>query len=180
MPLDHAQKGVLKGMASASVLALLALAGGAWFGPKFLALPESQETALVATLRWDMLVLICLIAAIGNLARHRFFTPADIDGSGLTAGSEKARIYQSILQNTVEQAVIAVLAHLLWSAAMPPSLFGAVPMAAILFVIGRIAFAAGYASGASARAFGFALTFYPTALLTLVAAIHMIWQGIAG
>lgn len=165
-------------MASASVLALLALAGGAWLGPKVLALPKSQETALLAALRWDILVLICLIAAIGNLARHRFFTPADIDGSGLTAGTDKARIYQSILQNTLEQAVIAFLAHLLWAAAMPPTLFGAVPMAAILFVIGRVTFAAGYAGGAPARAFGFALTFYPTMLLVLAAAIHLISGGL--
>jgi len=38
-----------------------------------------------------------------------------------------------------------------------------------MFVIGRILFAVGYAGGAPARAFGFALTFYPTVFLTIVA-----------
>jgi uncharacterized membrane protein YecN with MAPEG domain len=49
-----------------------------------------------------------------------------------------------------------------------------VPMAALLFVVGRISFFAGYAHGAPSRAFGFALTFYPTALMlvaTLVVAV---------
>ena len=63
---------------------------------------------------------------------------------------------------------------------MLPPLFGAVPVAAILFVIGQISFAAGHAGGAPARTFGFALTFYPTVLLVLVVAIHLIWQGVTG
>ncbi|WP_420402679.1 MAPEG family protein [Nisaea sp.] len=122
---------------------------------------------MALTLRWDALVLLCLVIAVGNLARHRFFTPADIDGSGLTAGTDRARIFQAVLQNTLEQAVIAVLAHLLWTAAAPAGWHGAVPAAALLFVAGRIFFVAGYAGGAPARAFGFALTFYPSVLLTL-------------
>jgi uncharacterized membrane protein YecN with MAPEG domain len=36
-----------------------------------------------------------------------------------------------------------------------------------MFFIGRLAFFAGYAKGAPARAFGFAFTFYPTILLTI-------------
>jgi hypothetical protein len=39
------------------------------------------------------------------------------------------------------------------------------PAAAILFLIGRILFFLGYAEGAASRAFGFALTFYPTLML---------------
>lgn len=53
-----------------------------------------------------------------------------------------------------------------------------IPAAVLLFVIGRITFAVGYAGGAVARAFGFALTFYPTALLTAVALGAMLWRGV--
>ncbi|SME98360.1 MAPEG family protein [Tistlia consotensis] len=167
MALDKAQHGVLRGMLAALALSIVALAGAVLWQPAFLQAPAPIAERLAAALRWEVLPLLCLVAAIGNLARHRFFTPADIDGSGLTAGTERARVFQSVLQNTLEQLVIALLAHLLWVAAAPPAWFGAVPVAAVLFLVGRISFAAGYAGGAPARAVGFALTFYPTLLLTL-------------
>ena len=62
---------------------------------------------------------------------------------------------------------------------MPASWQAVVPVAAILFVIGRIAFAAGYGGGAPARAFGFALTFYPTVVMIVACAVALVWQGIA-
>ncbi|MEK9660833.1 MAG: MAPEG family protein, partial [Alphaproteobacteria bacterium] len=123
------------------------------------------------------LVVACLVLAIGALARHRFLTPADIDGSGLVAGSDRARILQAIVQNTLEQAVIAIVAHLVWAAAMPPAWQAVVPAAAILFVFGRIAFAIGYAGGAPARAFGFALTFYPTVFMLVASGVALILRA---
>ncbi len=169
MALSEAQRGVLRGMLIAVAVTLVVIPGATLWPPSFLMPLPAFEQRLAATLRWDILVLICLVLAIGLLARHRFFTPADIDGSGLTAGTDRARVLQALLQNTLEQSVIAVLAHLLWTAATPAGWFAAVPAAAVLFVVGRIGFALGYRGGAPARAFGFALTFYPTVLLTAVA-----------
>jgi uncharacterized membrane protein YecN with MAPEG domain len=40
-----------------------------------------------------------------------------------------------------------------------------------LFVVGRIAYWIGYPQGAGARAFGFALTFYPTIMALLAALV---------
>jgi len=67
---------------------------------------------LVQALKWDVLLVACLTANIGMLARHRFFTPAGIDGGGLTQGTSEAQLLQSILQNTLEQAVLALSVHL--------------------------------------------------------------------
>ncbi|MEQ8818154.1 MAG: MAPEG family protein [Thalassobaculum sp.] len=171
MALSEAQRGVLRGMLAAVAVTVAAIGAAVLLQPAFLMPLPGFEQRLAATLHWDGLVLACLVLAIGLLARHRFFTPADIDGSGLTAGTDRAKVLQAVLQNTLEQAVIAVLAHLLWTAATPAGWFAAVPAAAMLFLVGRICFALGYRGGAPARAFGFALTFYPTVLLTVVSVL---------
>ena len=51
---------------------------------------------------------------------------------------------------------------------MPQTWQAAVPAAAILFFVGRVLFWRGYAHGASARALGFALTFYPSVAMLLL------------
>lgn len=178
MALDHKQRPVLKNMLAALALSFLALGTTAVAGPSMLLPPLDEAAFIVWAIKWDGLLLACLIMVIGNLARHRFMTPADIDGSGLTAGTDRAHVYQAILQNTLEQTVIAVLAHLFWAAVMPYGAQGALPVAVVLFVIGRFCFARGYAGGAGARAFGFALTFYPTVILTVSALLWTIWQAI--
>jgi len=180
MALDDKQRGVVRNMLLALALAIAVPGAAICWQPGFLTAPAALADRFALTLRWDSLVLLCLVLAVGNLARHRFFSPADIDGGGLTAGTDRARVFQAVLQNTLEQTLIAVLAHLLWTAATPPSWHGAVPAAALLFAIGRACFIAGYAGGAPARAFGFALTFYPSVLLTLGAIGSIVWSLVTG
>jgi hypothetical protein len=120
------------------------------------------SAALAQALKWDALLVVTLAVNIALLARHRFFTPEDIDGGGLTEGTPRAQVLQSTLQNTLEQMVLAFAVHMVWAAAMPLEWQGAIPAAAVLFFVGRILFWRGYARGAPAPALGFALTFYPT------------------
>jgi uncharacterized membrane protein YecN with MAPEG domain len=115
-----------------------------------------------------VLIVLCLTANIGLLARHRFFTPEDIDGGGLTKGTAQAQVLQATLQNTLEQTVLALSVHAVWAAEMPASWQAVIPAAAILFFIGRVLFWRGYARGAPGRALGFALTFYPTVAMLLL------------
>jgi len=109
-----------------------------------------------------------LIASIGRLAKFRFFSPEDIDGSGLTSATNEATVLQSLLQNTLEQLVIAFGVYTAWCLLMPTAWLSAVPLCSLLFAIGRGCFFIGYSHGAPARAFGFALTFYSTVILFLV------------
>jgi uncharacterized membrane protein YecN with MAPEG domain len=104
---------------------------------------------------------------IARLAKHRFFTPEDIHGSALTTGTERARLLQSLLQNTLEQSALAVPVYVAICALGPLRVLSVVPVAAAMFLVGRVFFFAGYAKGAPSRAFGFALTFYPTVILLL-------------
>lgn len=178
MALDRKQQGVLRNMLLALLLSLVVLAGAILWRPAALTPLAALPQRLFFTLQWEAGILLCLVLAIGSLARHRFFTPADIDGGGLTSGTDRAHELQAILQNTLEQTVTAALAHLLWTAAMPRDWQAAIPAAVMLFVVGRALFAFGYRHGAASRSFGFALTFYPTVILTFVALIALLWQAL--
>ena len=71
-----------------------------------------------------------------DLRARSFFTPEDIDGSGLTTGTPRAQRLQATLQNTLEQTVLGVLTHLLWAALMPATWLGALPVVVALFISG--------------------------------------------
>jgi hypothetical protein len=136
--------------------------------PAVLSPEASAGERLAFALQADVFLALWLGVSIGLLARHRFFTPEDIDGGGLSRGSETANVLQATLQNTLEQTVLAVLVHLAWAALMPVSWIAAIPAAAILFLCGRMLFVRGYRGGAPSRAVGFALTFYPSVLMLVI------------
>jgi len=164
MRLSHPQRGVLIGMSGGLAITLAA------FGVTALLQPFGHPDNPVA-MRLQLFALsalgpaAALAVCIARLARHRFFTPEDIDGSGLTQGTAQAGVLQALLQNTLEQLALALPAYVAWAVLAPAALVGLLPVAALLFVLGRALFFLGYARGAPARAPGFALTFYPTLLL---------------
>lgn len=104
-----------------------------------------------------------LVLVIGRLAQRRFFDDTIIDGEAFAPGSG-AEIDQRVLQNTVEQMVLALL---LWP--FVASWLGAVTVIVMGIALGiaRLAFWIGYHLSPPLRAFGFAATFYPTVLAVL-------------
>jgi hypothetical protein len=177
--LTEKQRGVLGGMILGLTSTLLTLALAIVAAPSALLPDDNAASAIVRALQWDILLVLWLAANIAMLARHRFFTPADIDGGGLSDGTPTAKVFQSVLQNTLEQMILALSAHLIWAATMPWRWQAAVPAAAMLFFLGRALFWRGYARGAPARALGFALTFYPTIVMLIVAVGHLVWGLVA-
>jgi uncharacterized membrane protein YecN with MAPEG domain len=106
--------------------------------------------------------LTSLVVAIGALANRRFLSIEDIDAAAGGPPSRAARMAQAVIQNTLEQAVLALGVYAILAMLLPAgALFLPWAMAGA-FVVGRLAFALGYRFGAGGRAFGFALTFYPT------------------
>ena len=116
--------------------------------------------------------IISLLFCIARLAKHRFATPQDIQASALAPGTERARLLQAMLQNTLEQTVLAVPLYFAASLLFPPKLLAIVACGATLFIVGRILFFRGYANGAAARAVGFGLTFYPSVALLFLVIAH--------
>lgn len=176
MALTEKQGGVLKGMIAGAATSLVVIVGVILVGPTMLSTDASAGDRLAFALRADTFIALWLGVSIALLARHRFFTPEDIDGGGLSRGTEAANVLQATLQNTLEQSVLAVLVHLAWAALMPVSWIAAIPAAVVLFVLGRVLFLRGYRGGAPSRAIGFALTFYPTVLMLVL----LVGAAIAG
>ena len=166
--MDKTQIGVARGAVSALSTAIVVFAlavtvvSRAWnLGPDL--------TSRIALASWAVLSpATTLLVCIARLASHRFFTPEDIHGSGLTGGTERAKLLQSLLQNTLEQCCLAIPVYLATAILAPASLLPVVPTAAVMFLVGRGLFFVGYAQGAPSRAYGFALTFYPTLLLLVL------------
>jgi hypothetical protein len=177
MAIDSTQKGVARGMASA-----IAFAIGVFAIAYVLQWPNfSSQPSVVVRLKLATLAALApaavLLLCIARLAKHRFWTPQDIHGSALTEGTERARLLQALLQNTLEQAVLAIPVYLAAALVFPARLLPLVAAAAVLFVIGRIQFFRGYASGASSRAAGFGLTFYPSVALLISVVAVAVLQG---
>jgi uncharacterized membrane protein YecN with MAPEG domain len=167
MPLIVKQRGVLKGIIAGAAITFVVILGAIFAAPMPLPAEASAGERLAFAIRADAFIALWLAISVGLLAKHRFFTPEDIDGGGLSRGSETASVLQSTLQNTLEQSVLAVLAHLAWSVLMPVSWISAIPAAVFLFLSGRVLFARGYRGGAPSRSLGFALTFYPSVLMLI-------------
>ncbi len=179
MELSVKQSGVIKGMAAAMLTSILVI----WVSIVLDPLNYSQISQVSERLSVLGLALILptffLIASIGRLAKFRFFSPEDIDGSGLTSGTNEANVLQSLLQNTLEQLVITFGVYTAWCLLMPSSWLSVVPLCSILFAVGRACFFKGYNKGAPARAFGFALTFYSTVVLFLVLVGYQLSLGLS-
>ncbi len=162
------QRGVAVGMVLGLVVAVAVLAIGArlaaW-GP-----PGGSIETLGAAIA---ILGLWVAASIGNVARLRFFDPRAIDAATMGGDPPGLRIADAVLRNTLEQTVLAALAY----AALAAVLTGSAPTIALLvgcFSVGRMMFWAGYAGGAANRAFGFALTFYPSVLALLMVLIRLV------
>lgn len=162
MAFSRTQAGVAAGMAAGFAATVAAFA---W--PSLPAVPSGAEQRIGLWLAASVFACLWLLVGVGLLARHRFFTPADIDGGGLTEGTPGARLLQSLIQNTLEQALLAIPAYGAWLWLAPEGRRGLVVFCAGLFGLGRLLFFLCYRFGAPARALGFTLTFYPTVGLYL-------------
>jgi hypothetical protein len=179
MQLSIKQQGVVKGMASALIVSLITISAGVYIDPFSYSSIHDVGGRLEVFGLSLILPTSFLVVSIGRLARFRFLSPEDIDGSALTKGSEHALLLQSLLQNTLEQFVIAFGVYAAWCFLMPLSWLSAIPLSSVLFSLGRALFFKGYRNGAASRAFGFALTFYSTALLFVIMIIYQLWQAMS-
>jgi hypothetical protein len=161
MRFSFEQRRVIIGMSAGLVCAGVALAMGVTsFGLQ--PMPEEFNDRLKLFAAVVLIVSVPLFFAIARLAKHRFLTSDDIAGGGHSGGTQKARLLQAMLQNTLEQTLLAILAYFSWAVLAPADWGALLGLASAMFVLGRILFFLGYEKGAGGRAFGFTLTFYPT------------------
>lgn len=162
--LDAEQRRVLRGMALALVVTLLVLGLGTFLArPLVPALPRLEDR-LAFALRCDLFVVVWLAAGIATVARGRFFSAADIQSSGFGTPGPRIAVAAAVLQNTLEQVVLALVVHLALASLLREREMVLIPLLVALFCGGRLAFWIGYRRGAGSRALGFGLTFYPSVL----------------
>lgn len=155
---------------------LVGMAAGAVWGLVLVRIGVTQVNLPIFT-QVPMLVFaflgpgLVLLALIGRLAQRRFFDDSIIDGKPFVPNSS-ADIDARVLQNTMEQMVLALALWPTITYLMLGDGPGVVACLGIGFVIARLAFWIGYHVSPPLRAFGFAATFYPTI-------IALIWALIA-
>jgi hypothetical protein len=83
-------------------------------------------------------------------------------------------------QNTLEQTVLACIAWACLAVMLPRTQLALIPAMATLFAIGRAAFWIGYLIHPMGRAFGMALTAFPTIAAYLMLALRLSGSGAHG
>lgn len=158
--------------AIAATLVSIAVLSAATFGlPAVTDLPSDLAARFAFVLRLDLVVGLWVVFAVRQVARIRFISAEDSRGSAYAPPSQRLAVPAAFLQNTLEQAFVAVLAHLALATVSGPDPLAYVAGAVGLFSIGRICFLAGYSKGAGGRAFGIVLTVIPTLGAYLWAAV---------
>jgi len=171
------QKKIIRNALVASVFCSVVLAGGYILLPKFIDFPTDLSSRIAFAIQADIFVFLWVVIGIRMVSRVRFYSVEDNRGSAYTIPSAKIAVPRAFLQNTLEQAFVAVGAHLALATLLSGSALSVIPASVLLFGIGRIAFLRGYPYGAGARAFGIVTTVLPTmfgyiaALLLVVASV---------
>lgn len=153
------QVGIIRASAVAFAFAAVVLvAGYGWLPPELLGLSPEIGERIGFTLKVGILMFLWLAGCVGAVSRGRFYSPADIRGSAFSRPNPAIAVRAAVLQNSLEQTVLAFGAQLTLAAVLRGTELVLVPLLVALFMVGRIAFALGYAKRASGRASGMALT----------------------
>ncbi|KZR87207.1 MAPEG family protein [Synechococcus sp. MIT S9509] len=175
LTLAKKQASVLRGIGLGLLISFFLVLYGIIFNPFSGPELETFDEKLVVFGRCLLILLFVLILSIARIARYRFFSSEDIDSTAVAAPSSSLLCPQSILQNTLEQTVLARIVYFLWILMTPSAWLSVLPLSAGCFLVGRILFIAGFRKGAASRAIGFALTFYPTVILfLLLSSVHYV------
>lgn len=149
------------------------LAAAYFILPLYFTFPIELVDRLAFTLQADLFIVLWVMIASGIVSRSRRHSAQDIDAAIGGPPSRKLAIEIAFLQNTLEQAFIAVGTHLALATLIEGPALSLIVGAVALFAIGRITFLAGYHKGAGGRAFGMVTTVLP-ALAGMAWALAMI------
>ena len=166
------QRRVLGGVAAAVIGTGTAYALGYAFLGALHPANDDVASRLAFALRWDVFPAFMLLVGIGRVGNARFKSSEAITGA--TPEEGPLAIDKRYLQNTLEQLALLFIAHLAFATLAPADKLHLLPVAAMWFVIARIAFLIGYHKAPTARAFGFGSTFYPTVAFLIYDAIAVV------
>lgn len=179
MPFDKEQRGILRGSALALMCAIAAMSAGyAWLPAHWFGLNNSMTMGdqIAFALKADLLLFIWLAWSVRAVSRRRFLSPIDRKGAAFGPASAEIAIPKALLQNSLEQTVLALGAHLVLAAVLRGPELVVIPLLVALYLVGRVSFGLCYSRGAASRAFGMALTAAPS-IASYIAAAGLILVG---
>jgi cation transport ATPase len=140
-------------------------AAAAWaILPRLWSFPEDLPARLAFAAQAGVFVLVWVLVAVGIVSTLRRFSAQDIGGSAAGPPSPRLAIHLAFLQNTLEQAVLAVGMYFALASLLAGPWLSLIVAAVVLFALGRVLFFRGYARGVRGRALGMTLTLMPTLL----------------
>lgn len=166
MPWSADQRSIVRDAFLAIVFCAAVLAAGyawvpaSWFG---LGAPLNTADRMAFALQADLVIFLWLAGCVRAVSKGRFHSPADIRGSASGPPSPAIKIRSAVLQNSLEQTVLVVGAHLILATVLRGPELRVIPLLAVLYLVGRVTFAWGYARRPVGRAFGMAVTGASTA-----------------
>lgn len=139
--------------------------GGFYFFPFKFTVMDTVSDRLHFTLRWQLFSVFMVLMAVHGVGQKRSGSSAmdPIKGNA----EHLVQVQKNILQNTVEQYILHLIGQIVLCSYLSSDSMKAIPLLVSLFVIGRITYRIGYTRAPMQRAFGFALTFFPS-VLTLI------------
>lgn len=112
MDLRAEQQKIIRHAVAGIIFCTLVLASGYAILPRYLEFPVRLADRLAFALRADVFVFLWILFGIRMVARGRFHSAADIKGSAFGPPSSQIAVRVAFLQNTLEQAIVAIGAHL--------------------------------------------------------------------
>jgi hypothetical protein len=144
--------------------------------PGVLSFPTRIDERLAFAAQSAVFVVVWVLVGVFLVSTGRRFSPADSGGSAARPPSEGLAIKVAFLQNTLEQAVLAIAAYLALATLLAADWLFVIPMAVVFFGVGRVLFLRGYEHGAAGRALGMTLTLLPTTFGYLTAVVLVVAQ----
>lgn len=179
--LEQEQRGILRNSLLGLAVCTLVLAGAGWIVPPGRLIPGGDLAGVLRV--WAgcaLLTVLWVVAGFAMVSRGRRHSREDIRGSAFGPPSTRIAVFVAFLQNTLEQALMAVVVQAAVLLLAGPWTAPLVAGQVLLFGLGRITFLLGYPHGAGARAFGLAVTVLPTLagfVLALWALVEIVVRG---
>lgn len=177
--LEKEVRGIRAAAVKALALCAACFAAGYVLLPNYFAFPATTIDALIFTVRVDLFMLLWVVAAVGLVSHARRQSADDIGAAASGVPSQSVRMKVAFLQNTLEQAFMAIGSHLVFSTLFSGPALSLVIVAVVLFAIGRVTFYRAYPRGAAARAFGMVTTVIPTMVIVALSLMKLAKTGFA-
>ncbi len=159
------------------LLCVLCLGLGYVTLPLVFEFPTLLVNRLAFALQASVFVLLWVMIGVMMVSTGRRKSIEDVGGAASGPPSDQIAVSVAFLQNTLEQAVLAVGAYLALATRLSGPWLSLIVTAVVLFGVGRLLFLRGYRRdqrGAKGRAFGMTLTMWPTLAGYLLAIVLIV------